>query len=196
MDVYEIARSKKKKDAKKSSKMRRNRYLEAEKRMRQLFEQEDSQDYEWLSEPLWEDEEDRRVKKEMTFSPRYESVEAHCKCLGVADMGCIVFPTPPKNNLFNCEEMNETECQKYYGSNTAMVEVYFEQLNYELIQESEAYQFVNFVADFGGQLGLWLGFSVITVVEVIVLFGQLIRLFLQRRREQKAIDDRQKIAHD
>ncbi|PIO60610.1 hypothetical protein TELCIR_15074 [Teladorsagia circumcincta] len=55
--------------------------------------------------------------------------------------------------------MNETECQSFYDANAAMVEVFFEQLNYDLIQESEAYGFVNLLADFGGHLGLWLGWT-------------------------------------
>ncbi|KAK6036343.1 hypothetical protein COOONC_26152 [Cooperia oncophora] len=78
--------------------------------------------------------------------------------------------------LFHCENMTAEECQDYYRLNAAMVEVFYETLNHEVIQESEAYGFVNLVADFGGHLGLWLGrtsacipFSVITMIEVIVL---------------------------
>ncbi|KAK6057475.1 hypothetical protein COOONC_05006 [Cooperia oncophora] len=53
--------------------------------------------------------------------------------------------------------MTAEECQDYYRLNAAMVEVFYETLNHEVIQESEAYGFVNLVADFGGHLGLWLG---------------------------------------
>lgn len=35
--------------------------------------------------------------------------------------------------------MSKEECEIFYGKNGAMVEVYYEQLNYELIRESEAY---------------------------------------------------------
>ncbi|VDM84621.1 unnamed protein product [Strongylus vulgaris] len=50
-----------------------------------------------------------------------------------------------------------------------MVEVYFEQLNYESLLESEAYGWPNLLSDFGGQLGLWMGVSVITIMEVCIL---------------------------
>lgn len=41
--------------------------------------------------------------------------------------------------LGDCEGMTESQCEDYYRKNAAMVEVFYEQLNYELLQESEAY---------------------------------------------------------
>ncbi|VDN56912.1 unnamed protein product [Dracunculus medinensis] len=58
-----------------------------------------------------------------------------------------------------CEEMSKEECEIFYGKNGAMVEVYYEQLNYELIRESEAYG---------------VSFSVITIIECAVLFLDLL----------------------
>ncbi|VDO93537.1 unnamed protein product [Heligmosomoides polygyrus] len=57
-------------------------------------------------------------------------------------------------------------CLLYKREQGAMIEVYFEQLNYESLLESEAYGLPNLLADFGGQLGLWMGVSVITIMEV------------------------------
>ncbi|WKY16363.1 hypothetical protein Q1695_001208 [Nippostrongylus brasiliensis] len=92
-------------------------------------------------------------------------------------------------DLGDCDGMTETECENYYRLNAAMVEVFYEQLNYELLQESEAYGLVNLIADFGGHLGLWLGFSVITVMEVIVLILDVVSICFRRRNERKS--DRQ-----
>ncbi|CAI5454337.1 unnamed protein product [Caenorhabditis angaria] len=90
-------------------------------------------------------------------------------------------------DLGDCEGMTEGECEQYYRLNAAMVEVFYEQLNYELLQESEAYGLVNLIADFGGHLGLWLGFSVITVMEVLVLGADVLSICFKRRHEQKLL---------
>ncbi|CAI2356309.1 unnamed protein product [Caenorhabditis sp. 36 PRJEB53466] len=90
-------------------------------------------------------------------------------------------------DLGDCEGMTESECEQYYRLNAAMIEVFYEQLNYELLQESEAYGLVNLIADFGGHLGLWLGFSVITVMEVCVLIADMVSLFFKSRHEKKLL---------
>ncbi|CAI4227368.1 unnamed protein product [Auanema sp. JU1783] len=88
-------------------------------------------------------------------------------------------------DLGDCDGMTEGECEQYYRLNAAMVEVFYEQLNYELLQESEAYGMVNLIADFGGHLGLWLGFSMITVTEFFVLIVDCLSVCLSSRREKK-----------
>ncbi|VDM54565.1 unnamed protein product [Angiostrongylus costaricensis] len=47
--------------------------------------------------------------------------------------------------------------------------VFYEQLNYELLQESEAYGLVNLIADFGGHLGLWLGTKATSYCHLLLL---------------------------
>ncbi|TMS36269.1 hypothetical protein L596_003474 [Steinernema carpocapsae] len=74
-----------------------------------------------------------------------------------------------KIQLGSCNGTNE-ECNKHYKENGAMVEVFYEQLNFEMLTESEAYGFVNLLADFGGQLGLWCGISFLTCCEFLFLF--------------------------
>uniref|UniRef100_A0A8R1XSI2 Degenerin deg-1 n=2 Tax=Onchocerca TaxID=6281 RepID=A0A8R1XSI2_ONCVO len=90
------------------------------------------------------------------------------------------------SDLGNCDpNMSDDECRKFYAKNAAMVEVYYEQLNYELLKESEAYGLVNLLADVGGHLGLWMGFSVITIIECAVLFFDLVTLCCNRLKEKK-----------
>uniref|UniRef100_A0A915Q088 Uncharacterized protein n=1 Tax=Setaria digitata TaxID=48799 RepID=A0A915Q088_9BILA len=90
------------------------------------------------------------------------------------------------SDLGNCDpNMGEKECEKFYSENAALVEVFYEQLNYELLKESEAYGLVNLLADVGGHLGLWMGFSVITMIECAVLFIDLITLCCNQLKEKR-----------
>ncbi|XP_070532974.1 acid-sensing ion channel 5-like [Ptychodera flava] len=47
------------------------------------------------------------------------------------------------------------------------LEVYFEDLSYNLVSEEEAYPIFQLLADTGGSLGLWVGLSLITVIEFL-----------------------------
>ncbi|CAB3408269.1 unnamed protein product [Caenorhabditis bovis] len=61
-------------------------------------------------------------------------------------------------------------CIDWYKENTLLIEIYYERMNYQVLTESPAYTFVNFISDTGGQVGLFLGMSIISVVEFCVLF--------------------------
>jgi len=66
--------------------------------------------------------------------------------------------------------------EDYLAENGAMVEVFYEALNFETLAESEAYGLVKMMADFGGQLGLWSGVSFMTICEFLFLFSDLARI--------------------
>ncbi|XP_077868250.1 acid-sensing ion channel 4-B-like [Saccoglossus kowalevskii] len=63
--------------------------------------------------------------------------------------------------------------------NFAKVQVYFEDLNVETITEVKAYQEENMLGDLGGTMGLFLGMSVISIMEfvefILSLCGILIK---------------------
>lgn len=60
---------------------------------------------------------------------------------------------------------------KYHNESDNMLQlnVFFNELNYEKIEEQFSYGTINLLADVGGQLGLWIGISVITVCELLEL---------------------------
>uniref|UniRef100_A0A7E4VU26 Degenerin unc-8 n=1 Tax=Panagrellus redivivus TaxID=6233 RepID=A0A7E4VU26_PANRE len=74
----------------------------------------------------------------------------------------------------NCKGKNKDGCFEYDGNNAAMFEIYYEQMNYEKLTERESYLFVNLISDIGGQAGLWLGASVLTLIEVVMFVLRLL----------------------
>ncbi|XP_048584085.1 amiloride-sensitive sodium channel subunit beta isoform X2 [Nematostella vectensis] len=59
--------------------------------------------------------------------------------------------------------------RSWFRDNYLEVNIFFKELNYDFIEESVAYELVNFLSDIGGQLGLWVGVSVMTGAEVVEL---------------------------
>ncbi|XP_066273655.1 amiloride-sensitive sodium channel subunit alpha-like [Branchiostoma lanceolatum] len=73
--------------------------------------------------------------------------------------------------------------------NLLKLTVYFEQLNQQTISESPAYGVENLLGDLGGQLGLWVGVSVMTVLEVVELIVDIIQILLSKaKRSTKTTD--------
>ncbi|KAI6171410.1 Degenerin mec-10 [Aphelenchoides bicaudatus] len=93
---------------------------------------------------------------------------------------CANWPSESLNISVGKCELEAAKCNEYYQDNGAMIEVFYEALNYEVLTEYEAYGLVKMMADLGGQLGLWSGVSVITCCEVIFLFFELIHLFIYK----------------
>ncbi|PIK51832.1 putative degenerin deg-1-like [Apostichopus japonicus] len=60
--------------------------------------------------------------------------------------------------------------EDFIQKNVLKLNVYFEHLNYESIEQSPAYTELDCLSDIGGQIGLWIGFSVITWFE----FGEFL----------------------
>lgn len=71
----------------------------------------------------------------------------------------------------------------------AKLEIYFKDLVYEQVEQQKAYETENLISDIGGQLGLWLGLSAITIGELIEFFVSLFRLITARMiRPKKECD--------
>ncbi|XP_070541621.1 amiloride-sensitive sodium channel subunit gamma-like [Ptychodera flava] len=60
--------------------------------------------------------------------------------------------------------------------NVLKLEIYFEELNYEYIREYPSYGRTDLVSDIGGQLGLWIGVSIITLFEIVHFIGVAISI--------------------
>ncbi|XP_045182436.2 amiloride-sensitive sodium channel subunit alpha-like [Mercenaria mercenaria] len=72
----------------------------------------------------------------------------------------------------------------------AKVVIYFRELVYEKIEQQKAYESQNLISDIGGQLGLWLGLSAITVGELIEFFASLGKLICANVCKKKTKPDK------
>ncbi|XP_078692474.1 acid-sensing ion channel 2-like [Branchiostoma floridae x Branchiostoma belcheri] len=66
--------------------------------------------------------------------------------------------------------------------------IYFEGLHYDKISQSPAYEVINLLGDIGGQLGLWMGVSVMTVLEFFEFIVDLLSWPLQKQKGDKKDD--------
>ncbi|KAL9986114.1 hypothetical protein ACROYT_G000194 [Oculina patagonica] len=72
-----------------------------------------------------------------------------------------------------------------HRKNVCKLQVFYEELNLEVITEQRSYEIEDFVSDIGGQLGLWIGFSVLTAAEFLELFMLLFLATLKTCRAKK-----------
>ena len=69
---------------------------------------------------------------------------------------------------FPVENLTAQERRQIIRDNIIAVNVYFETLNVQVLMTSDLYDIVALLSDIGGQLGLFIGASVISVVEFVV----------------------------
>ncbi|XP_045198345.2 amiloride-sensitive sodium channel subunit gamma-2-like [Mercenaria mercenaria] len=90
-------------------------------------------------------------------------------------------------NLFTdiCYEISENievadENLDKIASNFLAVYIYFEDLNYEIISEEPLYNTLRFLSDIGGAMGLYMGASVLTYVEILQVALEVFLFFKQK----------------
>ncbi|XP_048585725.1 degenerin deg-1 isoform X2 [Nematostella vectensis] len=76
--------------------------------------------------------------------------------------------------------------------NMAHVMVYFPTLMQESIVQKPAYQIESLLGDIGGQMGLFIGISVLTLVEFIALLWDLIAIVIFKNKKNTAAPDGEK----
>ncbi|VDD96821.1 unnamed protein product [Enterobius vermicularis] len=104
----------------------------------------------------------------------FHHIQHECNCVQPCNenvfetaYSCSAFPALMFNLGSKCPGVpeisnNSQDCTEYYRVNTAYIEIYYEQLNFETLKETPGYTLVNLFSDFGGNIGLWIGFSIIT----------------------------------
>ncbi|RXN03296.1 acid-sensing ion channel 4 [Labeo rohita] len=57
--------------------------------------------------------------------------------------------------------------EDYIRDNFLVLDIFFEALNYETIEQKKAYDVAGLLGDIGGQMGLFIGASVLTILEIL-----------------------------
>ncbi|KAI6223771.1 Degenerin-like protein asic-2 [Aphelenchoides fujianensis] len=83
------------------------------------------------------------------------------------------------NSLFNG---SRAKCIEWFKDNGAVINIYFDGLDYQLMTEGAAYTLGQATNDLGGQMGLWTGISLVCVIEIAVFFIFIIAYFAFGRK--------------
>ncbi|CAB1458432.1 unnamed protein product [Pleuronectes platessa] len=57
--------------------------------------------------------------------------------------------------------------EDYIRDNFLVLDIFFEALNYETIEQKKAYDVAGLLGDIGGQMGLFIGASILTILEIL-----------------------------
>ncbi|XP_064361609.1 acid-sensing ion channel 3 isoform X3 [Dromaius novaehollandiae] len=87
------------------------------------------------------------------------------------------------------KKFNKTE--QYIAENVLVLDIFFEALNYETIEQKKAYEVAGLLGDIGGQMGLFIGASLLTILEIFdylyeVFRDKLLSLYKDKKRTQRS----------
>ncbi|XP_057712694.1 acid-sensing ion channel 1C isoform X1 [Corythoichthys intestinalis] len=90
------------------------------------------------------------------------------------------------------KKFNKTE--QYIGENILVLDIFFEALNYEKIEQKKAYEIAGLLGDIGGQMGLFIGASVLTILEIFdylyeVFKDKVLGYCMRKKRPQRCPSD-------
>ncbi|KAG7455288.1 hypothetical protein MATL_G00254920 [Megalops atlanticus] len=90
------------------------------------------------------------------------------------------------------KKFNKTE--QYIGENILVLDIFFEALNYEKIEQKKAYEVAGLLGDIGGQMGLFIGASVLTILEIFdylyeVFKDKILGYFIRKKRPRRCQSD-------
>ncbi|KAJ7385389.1 ligand-gated sodium channel [Desmophyllum pertusum] len=103
-----------------------------------------------------------------------------------------LWPTKSYEEYYKLElqkRTKEVDGNNNFRANVLKLNIFFEELNYEVISEELSYELANFVSDLGGTLGLWIGMSVLSFAEIfefLLLMCYTLARKLKRRMNAKS----------
>ncbi|XP_061089052.1 acid-sensing ion channel 2-like isoform X2 [Conger conger] len=91
-------------------------------------------------------------------------------------------------------EKKFNKSEKYITDNILVLDIFFEALNYETIEQKKAYEVAGLLGDIGGQMGLFIGASILTILELFdyayeVMRDKLLDLMIREDEEGSHRED-------
>ncbi|XP_029102722.1 acid-sensing ion channel 2-like isoform X2 [Scleropages formosus] len=107
---------------------------------------------------------------EPALATLFESENQNCICRNPCNMtrynkelSMVKIPSKTSSRYLE-KKFNKSE--KYIADNILVLDVFFEALNYETIEQKKAYEVAGLLGDIGGQMGLFVGASILTILEL------------------------------
>ncbi|TRY74131.1 hypothetical protein DNTS_026679 [Danionella cerebrum] len=85
------------------------------------------------------------------------------------------------------KKFNKSE--QYIADNILVLDIFFEALNYETIEQKKAYELAGLLGDIGGQMGLFIGASILTILELFDYLYEVIKFKLchcAKKKQQRS----------
>ena len=80
------------------------------------------------------------------------------------------------NSVLNDTSATVEQINEKMRLNFARIEIYFQNLNFEQVTEKPSYTMTQLITDFGGNIGLWIGWSVLTFLEIAVFLVNTVKI--------------------
>ncbi|XP_075703668.1 acid-sensing ion channel 1C-like [Rhinoderma darwinii] len=134
---------------------------------------------------------EKHLKKIETSSNEEEPLcdcQTPCKMVRYGkELSMVKIPSKSASK-YMAKKYNRTE--EYIKDNILVLDIFFEALNYETIEQKKAYEVAGLLGDIGGQMGLFIGASILTILEIIDYLYEVFRdkvfSYLQKRKKSQS----------
>ncbi|CAI9600482.1 unnamed protein product [Staurois parvus] len=113
--------------------------------------------------------------------------ETPCKMVRYGKELSMVKIPSKASSVYLAKKYNKTE--QYIAENVLVLDIFFEALNFETIEQKKAYELAGLLGDIGGQMGLFIGASILTILEIFDYLYEVLRDkalgYLQKRKKSQ-----------